>query len=57
MEENGSTREEINYRISRGDYNMFSLLATKSGRITRMFIFGYMTTLLLSTAIILSIKA
>ena len=36
---------------------MFSLLANKSGRITRMFIFGYMTTLLLSTAIILSIKA
>ena len=36
---------------------MFSLLATKSGRITRMFIFGYMTTLLLSTAIILSITA
>lgn len=36
---------------------MFSLLANKSGRITRMFIFGYITTLLLSTAIILSIKA
>ena len=36
---------------------MFSLLAIKSGRITRMFIFGYMTTLLLSTAIVLSIKA
>ena len=36
---------------------MFSLLATKSGRITRMFIFGYMTTLLLSTSIVLSIKA
>lgn len=36
---------------------MFSLLATKSGRIARMFIFGYMTTLLLSIAIILSIKA
>jgi hypothetical protein len=56
MEENGSTREEINYRI-KVNYNMFSLLATKSGRITRMFIFGYMTTLLLSTAIVLSIKA
>ena len=36
---------------------MFSLLTTKSGRITRMFIFGYVTTLLLSTAIVLSIKA
>mgnify|MGYP003089283147 FL=1 len=36
---------------------MFSLLATKSSRITRMFIFGYMTGLLLSTAIVLSIKA
>lgn len=57
MEENGSTREEINYRIRKVNYNMFSLLTTKSGRITRMFIFGYMTTLLLSTAIILSIKA
>ena len=57
MEENGSTREEINYRIRKVNYNMFSLLANKSGRITRMFIFGYMTTLLLSAAIILSIKA
>lgn len=57
MEENGSTREEINYRIRKVNYNMFSLLANKSGRITRMFIFGYMTALLLSTAIILSIKA
>lgn len=56
MEENGSTREEINYRIRKVNYNMFSLLANKSSRITRMFIFGYMTTLL-STAIILSIKA
>lgn len=36
---------------------MFSLLANKSGRITRMFIFGYITTLLLSTSIVLSIKA
>ena len=57
MEENGSTREEINYRIRKVNYNMFSLLTTKSGRITRMFIFGYMTTLLLSTSMILSIKA
>ena len=57
MEENGSTREEINYRIRKVNYNMFSLLETKSGRITRMFIFGYMTTLLLSTAMTLSIKA
>ena len=44
MEENGSTREEINYRIRDVNYNMFSLLTTKSDRITRMFIFGYMTT-------------
>ena len=32
-------------------------MTTKKNRITRMFIFGYMTTLLLSTTMILPIKA